>query len=72
MAFYGEISPFKNVAQHLSERMPNCIGEVVPSVGHFFLLHAPDVFIERVVPFLHDPAGCVRNARESSAATTPT
>ena len=63
MAVYGEISPFKNVASYLSETLPNCVGEIVPGVGHFFLLHAPDAFLDRVTPFLRDPAEYVRAAK---------
>lgn len=64
LALYGETSPFTAVSRHLSQRLPNCAASVIPGVGHFFLLHAPDVFISSVQPFLRDPAAVV--ARQKS------
>jgi len=63
LAVYGESSPFCKVAEHLEVSLPCCRGEVLPKVGHFFLLHAVDLFLERAVPFLRDPSRYVRLRR---------
>jgi pimeloyl-ACP methyl ester carboxylesterase len=63
LALYGETSPFRGVANHLSSRVCNCAASVIPGVGHFFLLHAPEMFIESVQPFLRDPAGFVQHRK---------
>lgn len=59
LAVYGDQSPFRNVAGHMAQTLQRCAEQIVPEVGHFFLLHAPDKFIELVRPFLIDPAGYV-------------
>ncbi len=66
LAVYGEISPFRSVAIHLSQKLPNCAAAVVPGVGHFFLLHAPEIFMETVQSFLRDPAGCIRSRKAAA------
>jgi len=69
LAVYGDTSPFRGVAKHLSQRLPNCAAEVIPSVGHFFLLHSPDVFIQTVQPFLRDPNGFVSRKKGSNVVS---
>jgi len=69
LAVYGESSPFHGVAKHLAERLPNCTAAVIPAMGHFFLMHAPDVFIEAVQPFLRNPEAYVA-ARRTDPVTT--
>ncbi len=69
LAVYGEISPFRNVALRLAERLPNCAAQIIPAMGHFFLLHAPEVFMETVAPFLREPDAYVARQRNGTAST---
>ena len=68
LAVYGDMSPFRNVAVYLSETLPHCAAAEIPGVGHFFLMHAPDLFLETVEPFLRAPADWVRLHKGASGS----
>jgi len=72
LAVYGELSPFRNVAAYLSQTLPNCAGQIVADVGHFFLMHAPDKFIDLVRPFLHDSAAYTKHKSANGASQAMT
>jgi pimeloyl-ACP methyl ester carboxylesterase len=69
LAVYGDISPFRNVARRLVEALPNCAGMEIPGVGHFFLLHAPDLFLDSVQPVQCGPSPAA--ATEGGAPHAP-
>ncbi|MCA1601954.1 MAG: alpha/beta hydrolase [Acidobacteria bacterium] len=59
LALYGETSPNKRMAAYLSAAMPNCRSEILPDFGHFYLVQDPDLFLNRITDFLHDPSAYV-------------
>ncbi|MFQ5492109.1 MAG: alpha/beta fold hydrolase [Phycisphaerae bacterium] len=63
LAMYGENSPFRNVAYYLADTLENCCTYIVPKLGHFFLLQNADAFLERIDPFLQNPADYVQQAK---------
>ncbi len=65
LALYGDTSPNRGIADYLSTALPNCRYEILPDFGHFYLVQNPDLFLERIIGFLRDPAGYV--AREDSS-----
>jgi pimeloyl-ACP methyl ester carboxylesterase len=66
LAMYGETSPFCNVAGYLAQTLPCCAAELLPDMGHFFLMQAADLFLARVKPFLVDPARFVQGRKQAS------
>jgi pimeloyl-ACP methyl ester carboxylesterase len=66
LAMYGETSPFSNVAGYLAETLPQCAADLLPGVGHFFLMQASDLFLDRVKPFLQEPGPFVQKRKRES------
>jgi hypothetical protein len=58
------------MAAYLSTALPNCRYEILPDFGHFYLVQDPDLFLDRIIDFLRDPAGYV--AREDSSTEDKT
>lgn len=67
LAIYGGTSPYERMAEHLSRRLPRCQYELLPDSGHFYAVEDPALVVERILPFLADPARRVPHA----AAATP-
>jgi 3-oxoadipate enol-lactonase len=66
LAIYGGASPYERMAEHLSRRLPRCRYELLPDSGHFYAVDDPALVVDRIVPFLADPAGNVLAAAMSS------
>lgn len=66
LAVYGATSPFTNVASYMEKTLPNCAAEVLPGVGHFFLMQETDLFLDRIKPFLVDPQQFVRTRKQGA------
>jgi pimeloyl-ACP methyl ester carboxylesterase len=66
LALYGETSPYTKMAAHLSKIMPYTSHEVIQGIGHFYAIHKPAVAVERILPFLRDPDGYVRDRKPQS------
>ena len=60
MALYGEKSPYSKMAAQLAKVMPHTCHEVIEGIGHFYAIHKPGLAIEKILPFLRDPEGFVR------------
>jgi pimeloyl-ACP methyl ester carboxylesterase len=71
MALYGEKSPYSKMGAHLAKLMPLACDEVIPGIGHFYAIHKPALAVEKILPFLRDPEGFVKQ-RESGDATVRT
>lgn len=63
LAVYGELSPYQKMAARLVEVLPNCRCELIPGVGHFYLLEQMELFLKLIAGFLEDPAGHVAAGR---------
>lgn len=70
LALYGDTSPNRGMAVYLSAALPNCRYEILPDFGHFYLVQDPQLFLDRIIGFLRDPAGYV--AREDSSTEDKT
>ncbi|PWU03982.1 MAG: hypothetical protein C5B51_17740 [Terriglobia bacterium] len=68
MALYGETSPYSKMAAHLAKIMPNTCHEVIEATGHFYAIHKPTMAVEKILPFLRDPEGFVRQRKSESEA----
>ena len=68
LALYGETSPYKKMATHLSQLLEKCRHDVLPGVGHFYAIHRPRLILERIQAFLKDPEGFVAEGRTASAS----
>jgi pimeloyl-ACP methyl ester carboxylesterase len=71
MALYGEKSPYNKMGAHLAKLMPLACHEVIPGIGHFYAIHKPALAVEKILPFLRDPEGFVRQ-RQSGDDTVRT
>ena len=52
LAMYGETSRWRQTAQRLQERMPNCRVAIVKKAAHFFALSKPELLAAHVREFL--------------------
>ena len=71
LALYGSTSPYRGMAERLSELLPHCRSEVLPEAGHFYAVHKPDMMLSHVREFLSNPSSYVAAAprvRSSSRA----
>jgi pimeloyl-ACP methyl ester carboxylesterase len=66
LAIYGGTSPYERMAEHLSRRLPHCRYELLPDTGHFYAVDQPELVVDRILPFLADPAGNVAHAALST------
>jgi pimeloyl-ACP methyl ester carboxylesterase len=73
MALYGENSPYSKMGAHLAKIMPMTCHETIPGIGHFYAVHKPQLAIEKILPFLRDPEGFVRDRKPQaqSLVTAP-
>jgi pimeloyl-ACP methyl ester carboxylesterase len=67
LAIYGGTSPYEKMAEHLSRRLPHCRYELLADSGHFYAVDEPALVVERILPFLADPAGNVPHAAMSTS-----
>jgi pimeloyl-ACP methyl ester carboxylesterase len=63
MALYGQNSPYSKMGAHLAKIMPMTCHETIPGIGHFYAVHKPQLAVEKILPFLKDPEGFVRNRK---------
>jgi pimeloyl-ACP methyl ester carboxylesterase len=63
MALYGENSPYSKMGAHLAKIMPMTCHETIPGIGHFYAVHKPAMAVEKILPFLRDPEGFVRERK---------
>jgi pimeloyl-ACP methyl ester carboxylesterase len=69
LAIYGETSPYRKMAGHLSSLLPHCCQGVIPGAGHFYSIWTPGLVSDRILPFLRDPDGYVRAAKTPDMAS---
>ena len=55
MALYGANSIYREIGEHLKERMPHCATLALQGGGHFYLVEKPETLIEPTLRFLKDP-----------------
>src|SRR5215475_3894523 len=67
LAIYGGTSPYEKMAEHLSRLLPHCRYELLADSGHFYAVDEPALVVERILPFLTDPAGNVPHAAMSTS-----
>jgi len=67
LAIYGGTSPYEKMAEHLSRLLPHCRYELLADSGHFYAVDEPALVVERILPFLADPAGNVPHAAMSTS-----
>jgi pimeloyl-ACP methyl ester carboxylesterase len=67
LAIYGGTSPYEKMAEHLCRRLPRCRYELLADSGHFYAVEEPALVVERILPFLADPAGNVPHAAVSTS-----
>jgi len=72
LALYGETSPYKKMAAHLANRLPECRQEVIPAAGHFESIWNPGLVTGKIIPFLRDPEGYVRSAQPANPGLVKT
>jgi len=63
MALYGEKSPYSKMAARLASVMPFACHEVMEDIGHFYAVHKPALAVAKILPFLSDPAGFVKQRK---------
>lgn len=62
LAMYGSTSPYRRMAERLSEVLPFCRPEVLPEAGHFYAVHQPGLMLDPVREFVSDPQSYVMAA----------
>jgi pimeloyl-ACP methyl ester carboxylesterase len=63
LALYGETSPYRKMAAHLSVILPDCSHDVILNAGHFYSVWTPGLVADRIAPFLRDPEEYVRASK---------
>ena len=66
LALFGENSPNRKMAVHLSGLLPNCAHILIPGAGHFSVMHDPQPFLQYMTPFFPDPAGFIQKLKSGA------
>lgn len=67
LAMYGETSPYKKMANHLTQILQKCHNDVLPGAGHFYAVHRPEMVLERIEGFLEDPEAYIEGKKTQAA-----